>query len=79
MLIPSNFPDWLRWAHNIAFHTYAWRTLMVTEFRGQTFDGNPYETGKEVSKVYEINDVHRRNDVSHKNAPVVAFLSWRID
>lgn len=33
MLIPSDFPAWLTWTNKIAFHTYAWRTFMVSEFR----------------------------------------------
>jgi hypothetical protein len=79
MLVPSDFPDWLRWAYNIAFHTYAWRTFMVTEFRGETFDGQPYFTGEQVLEVYEIENVNRRNDVSHMSVFEVAFLSLCID
>jgi ABC-type multidrug transport system permease subunit len=33
MLVPSDFPDWLRWTNKIAFHTYSWRSFMVTELR----------------------------------------------
>merc|ERR1712113_61551 len=32
MLVPSDFPDWLRWTNSVAFHTYSWRSFMVTEF-----------------------------------------------
>jgi ABC-type multidrug transport system permease subunit len=81
MLIPSDFPNWLRWSYNIAFHTYSWRTFMVTEFRGENFKAEfPYSNGDEVLKVYEIDDVNRGNDVSHMNVFVVmAFLSLCID
>jgi hypothetical protein len=79
MLVPSDFPNWLRWAYNVAFHTYAWRTFMVIEFRGEIFDGDPFDTGEEVLEVYEIEDVSPRNDVSHTGVFVVAFLSLCID
>jgi ABC-type multidrug transport system permease subunit len=79
MLVPSDFPNWLRWSYNIAFHTYAWRTFMVSEFRGETFDGPEFLTGEAVLEVYEIEDVNRGNDVSHMRAFVVAFLSLCID
>lgn len=64
MIVPSDFPDWLRWTYNIAFHTYAWRTFMVNEFRGEKFPETQFPTGEDVLKVYEIEDVNRGNDVS---------------
>lgn len=65
MLVPSLFPNWLRWTYNVAFHTYSWRTFMVNEFRHQTFEGNPnFATGEDVLAYYEIEHVNRRNDVS---------------
>lgn len=65
MLVPSDFPNWLRWTYNVAFHTYSWRTFMVNEFAGQTFDnGGPYQTGEDVLAAYEIEDVSKGQDVS---------------
>ena len=64
MLVPSDFPDWLSWTYYIAFHTYSWRTFMVSEFRGQTFSSTQFPTGEDVLKAYEIEDVDRANDVS---------------
>jgi len=66
MLVPSDFPNWLRWTYNVAFHTYSWRSFMVTEFRGLEFPpspGNPFQTGEEVLAFYEIEDVHRGHDM----------------
>jgi len=64
MLVPSDFPNWLRWTYNVAFHTYAWRTFMVNEFRGQTYEhGGPYQTGEQVLEAYEIEDVNKGQDM----------------
>jgi hypothetical protein len=69
MLVPSEFPNWLRWVYNVAFHTYSWRTFMVTEFRGEkNFTGmegeySPFKTGEEVLDFYEIADVNRAHDM----------------
>jgi hypothetical protein len=64
MLVPSDFPNWLRWTYNVAFHTYSWRTFMVNEFRGEVFPGTPFPTGEDVLVFYEIQDVNRAHDVS---------------
>jgi ABC-type multidrug transport system permease subunit len=66
MIIPSDFPRWLRWTYKVAFHTYSWRTFMVTEFQDMVFDDPtpPFENGHAVLKFYEIDDVNRWNDVS---------------
>lgn len=37
MLVPSEFPNWLRWSYKIGFHTYSWRTFMYKEFHGQDY------------------------------------------
>jgi len=66
MLVPSDFPDWLRWTNKVAFHTYSWRTFMVNEFRGQTFSSVQFPTGEDVLRAYEIEDVDRGNDVSEQ-------------
>lgn len=63
MLVPSQFPDWLRWTYYIAFHTYSWRSFMVTEFRGLEFVDSPFQTGEQVLEFYEIEDVNRANDM----------------
>jgi ABC-type multidrug transport system permease subunit len=63
MLVPSNFPDWLRWTNKIAFHTYLWRSFMVTEFRGEEFPGTIFATGENVLKFNEIEDTNRGNDM----------------
>lgn len=63
MLIPSDFPDWLSWCYYVGPQTYAWRTFMVTEFRGtEEFEGN-FATGDDVLKFYEIEDVDRGSDM----------------
>lgn len=64
MLVPSQFPNRLRWTYNIAFHTYSWRSFMVTEFTGLEFvDSFPFETGEDVLRFYEIEDVNRKHDM----------------
>ena len=64
MLVPSDFPDWLRWTNSVAFHTYSWRSFMVTEFEGEEFPDTPFPTGEDVLKFYEIEDTNRADDVS---------------
>lgn len=64
MIIPSDFPKWLSWLYYCAFHTYAWRSFMVTEFRKEpVFTGGAFATGEEVLIFYEIEDVDRSNDM----------------
>ena len=65
MLVPSNFPDWLYWLYFTGPQTYAWRTFMVSEFRGsETFVGSEtFQTGEAVLEFYEIEDVVRGNDM----------------
>jgi len=68
MLVPSAFPDWLRWTNSVAFHTYSWRSFMVTEFRDEEFrDENfpdmQFQTGEDVLEFYEIEDTDRTNDM----------------
>eukprot|EP00540_Astrosyne_radiata_P020404 CAMPEP_0116827116 /NCGR_PEP_ID=MMETSP0418-20121206/2916_1 /TAXON_ID=1158023 /ORGANISM="Astrosyne radiata, Strain 13vi08-1A" /LENGTH=591 /DNA_ID=CAMNT_0004455847 /DNA_START=63 /DNA_END=1838 /DNA_ORIENTATION=+ len=64
MLVPSDFPSWLRWTYNVAFHTYAWRTFMFSEFHDRDeLDSTQFPTGMAVLKAYEIEDVHRGNDM----------------
>jgi hypothetical protein len=75
MILPSDFPSWLGWTYKVAFHTYSWRTFMVTEFQDLVFDDpiSPFETGHEVLKFYEIDDVNRWNDVSSSRTSFVLF------
>jgi ABC-type multidrug transport system permease subunit len=73
MIVPSAFPNWLRWTYNIAFHTYSWRSFMVTEFRGDEFPGTPFPTGEDVLEFYEIENTNRGNDVS--SALISYYLS----
>lgn len=65
MLIPSEFPSWLKWAHYIPFHTYSWRTFMYKEFSGDNvvFQSEQLPTGMEVLKAYEIEDVNPEADM----------------
>jgi len=63
MLVPSDFPDWLRWTNSVAFHTYSWRSFMVTEFAGEEFPDTPFPTGEDVLKFYEIEDTDREQDM----------------
>ncbi|CAJ1951950.1 unnamed protein product [Cylindrotheca closterium] len=65
MVIPSDFPYGLGWTYDVAFHTYSWRSFMVTEFQNLTFDDprSPFATGHDVLKFYEIEDVNRWNDM----------------
>lgn len=65
MLVPSDFPGWLRWTYNVAFHTYSWRTFMDNEFRGQTYSAPGFETtGEQVLASFEIDNVDKTRDVS---------------
>jgi hypothetical protein len=75
MILPSDFPSWLGWTYKVAFHTYSWRTFMVTEFQDLVFDDpiSPFKTGHEVLKFYEIDDVNRWNDVSSSRTSFVLF------
>jgi len=80
MLVPSDFPNWLRWTYYIGFHTYSWRSFMYGEFKGAVFDplesGNPFPTGDEVLEFYDILDVHRGNDVSDLGCkPIMLYSS----
>lgn len=63
MIIPSNFPSWLEWTYYTAFHTYSWRSFMVTEFKGEMFPDTPFPTGEDVLTFYEIEDTVRGNDM----------------
>lgn len=63
MLVPSDFPDWLRWTNKVAFHTYSWRSFMVTEFQDEEFPDTPFPTGEDVLKFYEIEDTDREQDM----------------
>lgn len=65
MMVPSEFPSWLRWSYDIAFHTYSWRTFMFHEFSGDgiAFDSVEFPTGMDVLRVYEIENVNPTNDM----------------
>jgi hypothetical protein len=64
ILVPSDFPGWLTWTYNIAFHTYSWRSLMYNEFSGDVvFDSVEFPTGMDVLKFYEIEDVNPASDM----------------
>jgi ABC-2 type transporter len=65
MVIPSKFPQWLRWLYPCAFHTYSWRTFMVTEFGSldKLTGSDAFRTGHDVLVFYEIEDVNRANDM----------------
>jgi len=65
MLVPSEFPNWLRWLYNVAFHTYSWRTFMYSKFMGnQTFEGtDAFEKGYDILVIYEIEDVNRAHNM----------------
>lgn len=62
MIVPSEFPDWLRWSYKCAFHTYSWRTFMFKEFSGQDYPDAGL-TGEEVLETYEIEEVNPTNDM----------------
>ena len=65
MLVPSEFPVWLRWAHYVPFHTYTWRSFMYIEFSGpeNVFDSVEFPTGMDVLRAYEIQDVNYGHDM----------------
>eukprot|EP00957_Ditylum_brightwellii_P107216 8180926-Ditylum_brightwellii.AAC.1 len=66
MVVPSEFPGWLRWAYNVPFHTYSWRTFMYNEFHNQSFPDaaeSGFEDGETILKIYEIENVNRGNDM----------------
>merc|ERR1712176_829255 len=74
MVVPSEFPNWLKWSYNIAFHTYSWRTFMFSEFHGQEFpdaERQGLEKGDTVLELYEIEDINRALDMV---TPVVYAL-----
>jgi len=64
MLVPSDFPGWLKWTNKIAFHTYAWRTFMYNEFHGNEYNSTIFQQGDQVLSTYEIEDVEPSEDVS---------------
>lgn len=80
MLVPSAFPNWLRWTHYIAFHTYAWRTFMFSEFDPiESLTGSDaFQTGADVLTFYEIDNVNRVHDMITLvgYALVVHFMSF---
>lgn len=58
MIVPSEFPNWLKWAHYVPFYTYAWRSLMICQFQpNDQFDSQEFPTGLDVLKFYEIDTV----------------------
>lgn len=70
ILVPSEFPQWLKWAHYIPYHTYSWRSHMVAEFGDSdlTFTSLHNETvlfydGDAVLKDYEIEGVKTITDM----------------
>lgn len=65
MLIPSEFPKWLKWAYYIPFHTYSWRTFMYNEFSSvdSIFDSQQFPTGMDVLRAYEIEDTNPKTDM----------------
>lgn len=66
MLVPSQFPEGLKWTYNCAIHTYAWRSFMFSEFHNQIFpdaSAQGFQDGNEILKIYEIDDVNRTMDM----------------
>jgi len=65
MIVPSEFPKWLAWSYNIAFHTYSWRTFMYNEFHGDnvTFDSVEFPDGRSILNLYEIENVNPTTDM----------------
>ena len=66
MLVPSEFPTWLKWSYNCAFHTYSWRTFMFSEFHDQEYSdakGQGLSKGNSILELYEISDVNRAHDM----------------
>jgi len=66
MLVPSEFPSWLRWTYNTAFHTYAWRQFMYFEFHDKYFPAaipEKFQVGNNVLIEYEIYDISTTNDL----------------
>lgn len=65
MMVPSEFPEWLRWLHYVPFHTYSWRSFMASEFGGDDvkFDSVQFPTGQAVLDMYEIGNVNQTNDM----------------
>jgi len=65
MLVPTEFPVWLRWAYNVPFHTYSWRSFMFLEFSGDdiTFSGGEFSSGMDVLRAYDISEVNTSRDM----------------
>lgn len=63
MLVPDDFPSWLKWTNYVSFHTYSWRTFMYKEFANistnftTTPDSPGFKTGNDVLEFYQIDDV----------------------
>lgn len=79
MLVPSDFPGWLKWSYYIGFHTYSWRTFMFKEFKGQEYP-DAGMTGDEILETYEIENVEPVNDmiVLIGYAAVIHCLSFAV-
>jgi len=66
MLVPSDFPGWLAWSYNCAFHTYSWRSFMFSEFHNQVYPDAEQQglaDGNAILKLYEIENVNRAHDM----------------
>eukprot|EP00565_Helicotheca_tamesis_P005736 CAMPEP_0185727946 /NCGR_PEP_ID=MMETSP1171-20130828/3465_1 /TAXON_ID=374046 /ORGANISM="Helicotheca tamensis, Strain CCMP826" /LENGTH=638 /DNA_ID=CAMNT_0028396591 /DNA_START=36 /DNA_END=1952 /DNA_ORIENTATION=+ len=66
MIVPSEFPGWLEWSYNVAFHTYSWRTFMFNEFHNQIFpdaEEAGFGNGNKILEVYEIESVNPSDDM----------------
>ena len=62
MLVPSEFPDWLKWSYHIGFHTHSWRTFIFKEFKGQELPDADMD-GDQVLKLYKIKDAEPVSDM----------------
>mmetsp|Transcript_11779 Transcript_11779/g.27031 ORF Transcript_11779/g.27031 Transcript_11779/m.27031 type:complete len:682 (+) Transcript_11779:59-2104(+) len=90
LILPGNIPDWWIWNYHIAFHTYAFESLMWTEFDGNTFECNPngsrieqacpFPNGETVLRFFDMNDVDWRRDMAIIAAMAVfyriCFFAW---
>lgn len=77
LLVRDDIPPWFIWGHYIAFHTYTFRVFMHNEFNPiDKFDdvqSPAWQTGKDVLKFYDMENVNVAQDLSILLAFAIGF------
>ena len=68
MLVPSQFPAWIKWIYKVPFHTYSFRVFVYKEFSPITEFPAPANVtypdgGKSVLELYEISKINPTDDM----------------